>query len=409
MSETTGKRAEKPAAPPPHEDRHSSSRVARARALVNVTNHVDRETVDRLLPLAESAIGRLASAETILRVVRANPDSLWLFSRSGETRAEGFQAFLLLNEAGRQQLLSDQLDLLDPPGDVLVGQSGTPRLIYVWATFTPGILAAGIGTMIDHFSSPRYAKADLVSWSATIRGHRAMERYGFRKGLTHEGVERPHLYILPRSRDAVGALRPRYDSYHPEDMPTGIAVVHDFADMFKVAAIRSAVYIGEQACPFAEEFDGNDFAATHLLAYLENEPAGCMRLRFFGDFAKIERLAVRREFRSSHTAFNLVRASVELCRAKGYRRIYGHARTDLLPFWQRFGFKLKPDTAEFEFSDHRFVEMVDDILPANDAVSLADGPYRVIRPEGRWHEPGVLEQSAGRSARAPCPTATVRN
>ena len=39
--------------------------------------------------------------------------------------------------------------------------------------------------------------------------------------------------------------------------------------------MRSAVYIGEQECPYEEEFDGNDLAATHLIGYVGNEPAGC--------------------------------------------------------------------------------------------------------------------------------------
>jgi hypothetical protein len=40
--------------------------------------------------------------------------------------------------------------------------------------------------------------------------------------------------------------------------------------------------------------------------------------------------------------------------------------------------------------------MVDEIEPSPDAVSLDDGPYRPIRPEGQWHMPGILERSAGR-------------
>lgn len=128
-----------------------------------------------------------------------------------------------------------------------------------------------------------------------------------------------------------------------------------------------------------------------------------MRLRFFGDFAKLERLAVRKEFRRSRTAFELVRASVDLCREKGYRRIYGHAREDLLPFWKRFGFRLKENGAPFGFSDQIFVEMADEIEPSATALSLKDDPYRLIRPEGSWHKPGPLELSAARTAAEPLP------
>lgn len=369
--------------------------IKEALSRVKVTNAVDLEVVRKLLPLAEQAIGPLASAENVMAVAAHNPDCVWLFSRT-DGQPEGFQAFLLLNERGRAELLKGTLNLYAPPTDCLVLQGESPAMIYVWASFTPGILAAGIKLMLDHFASPRYAECDLVSWSATVRGERAMLRDGFQKGLHLDGYDRPDLYLLARSAKSRNALRPKYDSYDKAYSATGITVAREISEVMKAAAIRSAVYIGEQNCPYDEEFDGNDFAATHLLAYVDNEPAGCMRIRFFGTFAKLERLAVRKEFRTTRTAFELVRASVELCRAKGFRTIYGHARTDLLNFWQSFGFHVRPERGEFAFSGHHFVEMREEIEPTNDAISLIDDPYRIIRPEGKWHLPGILELSSDR-------------
>ena len=56
-------------------------------------------------------------------------------------------------------------------------------------------------------------------------------------------------------------------------------------ELMQCFALRSAVYIGEQQCPYWEEFDGNDFTATHLILYVDGEPASSMRLRWFGTFA----------------------------------------------------------------------------------------------------------------------------
>jgi predicted GNAT family N-acyltransferase len=36
--------------------------------------------------------------------------------------------------------------------------------------------------------------------------------------------------------------------------------------MLRVNAIRSAVYVGEQECPYDEEYDGNDMTGVHLLS-----------------------------------------------------------------------------------------------------------------------------------------------
>ena len=371
-----------------------AERMHRAAAMVSVTNRLEQAEVPRLLEAAGKIIGRLAEPETVIRVAEKNADAVWLFTRRGRARPEGFMSALLLNEAGRSALLDGSLNLLDPQNEYLVSQHERPAAIYVWASFTPGILAAGINRVMDRFDSPHYAQADIISTSFTLRGHRAMVRRGFEQGVWHEGQLREDFYMIPRRPETLASRQPSYATYDPVLRPTGIRVVNGFEDMMRVAAVRSAVYIGEQACPYDEEFDGNDLAATHLLALVDNEPAGCMRLRFFGDFAKLERLAVRREFRTSRTAFQLVRASVALCREKGFRRIYGHARQDYLGFWQHFGFKLKENGAPFAFSDHVFVEMVDDIEPSPTALSLKDAPYRLIRPEGAWHAPGPLEASA---------------
>ncbi|KAB0676399.1 GNAT family N-acetyltransferase [Aureimonas leprariae] len=188
---------------------------------------------------------------------------------------------------------------------------------------------------------------------------------------------------------------PRFNTNDAEHKGTGIAVVHGMDDLMKVVAIRSAVFMGEEKFAFAQQFDGNDFCATHLLYSVDGEPAACMRIRFFGDFAKMERLAVRREFRRSRIAFQLVRASVDLCRAKGYRRIYGHAKVDKLDFWQHFGFKIKDNGEPFEMAGYLCVEMVEEVEPFDDAIRLGEDPIRTIRPEGAWDEPGILEREVG--------------
>ncbi|MDR3468750.1 MAG: GNAT family N-acetyltransferase [Xanthobacteraceae bacterium] len=180
-----------------------------------------------------------------------------------------------------------------------------------------------------------------------------------------------------------------------------VAVARSIEDIMRVISIRSAVYMAEQNCPYLEEFDGNDFAATHLIGYVGGEPAGCLRIRHFADFAKIERLAVRHEFRSTRLAFKLVRGSIDLCRMKGYRRLYGHAQKRLANFWGRFGFQPLPGGRELVFSDFDYVEMVLDTDPHPDAIRIGDDPYRILRAEGKWHEPGLLERSTKRGVTRP--------
>jgi len=182
----------------------------------------------------------------------------------------------------------------------------------------------------------------------------------------------------------------------------GIKVVRSLSDMMKIVSIRSAVFISEQDCPYDEEFDGNDFCSTHFIGYIGNEPAACLRARFFADFAKLERLAVRHEFRRSRLSFKLVKAGIEFSRAKGYRQIYGHAQDRLVSFWSTFGARpMASRDKPLVFSDFSYTEMLLEAEPHPEAITLESDPYLLIRPEGKWHEAGVLDQSAAREVTSP--------
>src|SRR6202022_3830574 len=102
-----------------------------------------------------------------------------------------------------------------------------------------------------------------------------------------------------------------------------VRIARSFDDLLMVYSVRSAVYIAEQECPFAEEFDGNDHCATHFIGFIKGEPAGCIRVRFFHDFVKLERLAVLKRFRKSTLAFELVRSGIDLARAKAFAESMG--------------------------------------------------------------------------------------
>jgi predicted GNAT family N-acyltransferase len=176
-------------------------------------------------------------------------------------------------------------------------------------------------------------------------------------------------------------------------------VVHSLDLLLEAFAVRSAVYVGEEACPHAEEFDGNDFCATHFLGYVSGEPAGTLRVRFFGDFVKFERLAVRSEHRGLGLARSMVAGAKDYCARKGFTKALAHSRTDRVSFWATHGFQIEAGAIPFVFSDNSYVEMWSPIAASHAAINSQSGAYVVIRPEGDWDRPGVLERSAGRPAR----------
>jgi predicted GNAT family N-acyltransferase len=192
--------------------------------------------------------------------------------------------------------------------------------------------------------------------------------------------------------------RPVFDSNSLE-----VSVASTLNDLMQVIALRAIVYMAEQVCPFDEEYDGNDFAgATHLIVRRCGEPVGVLRLRWFADFAKIERVAIRREERGRKAILALVNSACELAQRKGYRLIIGHVQARLLPFWKRqFGFYPREGRDHFAFSDHEYVEMQGDLQPHPKAIGLHSDPLTLLRPEGDWDRPGVLDRSAARPATNP--------
>jgi predicted GNAT family N-acyltransferase len=175
-----------------------------------------------------------------------------------------------------------------------------------------------------------------------------------------------------------------------------IQVARTLDDIARVQAVRTLVYMGDQDCPYDEEFDGNDFCgATHLLLSWRGEPAGVVRLRWFGEFAKLERLAVRKEHRGGPGLLLLCNAAFDLARRKGYRRLIGHAQVRGEAFWRRyFDGRPRPGRPRFQFSQYRYVEMEFDLAPHPQAVGLASPAMVLLRPEGAWDEAGVLENAA---------------
>ncbi len=362
------------------------------------------QDIETLLPRARRAMGGGAANEVVHRVARHNPDSVWAIARrdryaDGETVAEGFVALLMLTEEGADQLLSGELDATNPPLHLLTRQNERPAAIYCWGLYTPGAIAGGIPLVVEKASSPVYRDAPILARTVTIEGLRIAQTVGFRAGAKIRGKTVPNFHIYPRG-PSVKETRAIYDDFLDleQDQDVSITVVRSIEDFMRVVAVRSATFVAEQDCPYDEEFDGNDFSASHLLAYVGKEPVGCLRIRYFAGFAKLERLAVRHEFRSRHIGTRLMKAGVEFCRAKGYRRIYGRAQKDLLNYYVNMGWKQLEGSSEFFFSDYAYIEIVIDTDPNPNAIGLGVDPYVLMRPEGRWDRPGVLDRSAQRGS-----------
>lgn len=183
-----------------------------------------------------------------------------------------------------------------------------------------------------------------------------------------------------------------------------VSVAGNFEEMIQAIAIRTAVYVGEKGWSFKEEWDGNDFTCTHLLARVEGEPAGTLRIRYFADFAKVERLAVLPDYRQKRygrrgVAFEIGDYAIEFLLRKGFRRIYGHALEDLVPFWTKIarGHIGPMENGTFECAGKTVVAVFGELPKSEDPITLESGHYLIVRPEGQWDQPGYWEVNSNQA------------
>ena len=132
-------------------------------------------------------------------------------------------------------------------------------------------------------------------------------------------------------------------------------------------AIRRRVFVEEQGVGEALEFDSLDEEAHHLLASVDGEPAGTLRIRLLecGQVAKIERVAVLAAQRRHRVGHAMMVAALDLVRAQGAYEVRVHAQTAVQRFYAGLGFVAIGD--EFEEDGIAHVAM---------RMPLAAGPGR---------------------------------
>ena len=340
----------------------------------------EEETL-QALELARKSLP-VAPDEVVRAIYRHNPECFRIVRREPFTGSY-MMAYLPLNEAGAAALIDGHFDTFCPSLKHICGPRQTPTAIYLWLAYVPRNMVAGL-RLIQELEDIGGGAA-IFTRPAHGESLRILRMAGFIEA--HD--------IFPSAPDTllVALTLGEGDIMRHRKSTINVRVVRDFQDMAKIFSIRTSTYMDEQFCTFAEEFDGNDFCATHLLGEIDGEPAGCVRIRYFGNFAKLERLSVRPDYRRSRLMWKIVRAAFDHCARKGFTKLYAHAREDLVPAWERFGAKLMEKRLPFYFSDVRFCEMELDLPAHPSTIRFGADPMLLIRPEGEWDALGPIDRA----------------
>lgn len=109
--------------------------------------------------------------------------------------------------------------------------------------------------------------------------------------------------------------------------------------------IRRKVFIEEQNVPEALEWDEYDNHCIHILVTDDNsKPVATGRMK---DDGHIGRMAVLKEYRKLGIGRKILNELISLAIKKNLKKIYLHAQTTAIPFYQQQGF----ETCSEEFMD----------------------------------------------------------
>ena len=107
--------------------------------------------------------------------------------------------------------------------------------------------------------------------------------------------------------------------------------------------VRTKVFVDEHQVDENDAFDDYDYESHHFIAQNEDgETLGAARWRRTPAGIKLERFAVMREHRNLGIASELVQAVLDDINTKPEnrsKRIYLHAKKDILGLYKKFGFR----------------------------------------------------------------------
>jgi hypothetical protein len=174
-------------------------------------------------------------------------------------------------------------------------------------------------------------------------------------------------------------------------------VVTTYEQLQHAYAVRSICFMEEHGVPAIHEFDGNDYQATHVVVYAGREPVGTLRIRWFRDFAKFERTSFRKAYRDVHVLKNAADFAFDHVARKGFDKVITHAQPKYARLWRMIlGFRNAEGKKPIYFDGHPepYLELVRDLVPPENAISVTTDSAVLFRIEGAWDAPSEYEAVA---------------
>ena len=161
-------------------------------------------------------------------------------------------------------------------------------------------------------------------------------------------------------------------------------------------AVRTAVFIHEQAIPEEDEWDEMDAVSLHLLARVDGRAVGTGRLLPDG---RIGRMAVLREARGTGVGSAVLQRLMAAASAAGHRESTLNAQVSVIPFYTAHGFQPEGEIFDECGIPHQRMRArlspTAAFVPHLTVAALIAKEDRFLLVEERVHGRPVLNQPAG--------------
>lgn len=162
-----------------------------------------------------------------------------------------------------------------------------------------------------------------------------------------------------------------------------VDIVRNLDELNDAFAIRRQEFVQKQNVPENTEFDGNDFSATQILAKVDGKPAATLRIRYFHDFVRFERMCVLPEYRKMNVPEKILAFVSDLMQKKGFTQAHCFCKEELVPYWESKNHKRIPGAKGVQVKNMTLAAISYD-FPKGKAVQINADPSYLLAPEGKW-------------------------
>ncbi len=174
-----------------------------------------------------------------------------------------------------------------------------------------------------------------------------------------------------------------------------VKVVTCAAQQSDAMLVRAICFADGETLPLKSIVDGNDYQATHFVAYIDDEPVGSARVRWFRDFAKFERSCLTQPYRNARSIYTIARTVFAHIEQKGFDKVVTYANPKFAKIWCRLlGFEVVGGKKPFlsTISNEPYFELVKELSAHPSTINLASPAAIMERVEGFWQTPVSYEK-----------------